>query len=141
MRYFAPVETVNGEVLDVLFDWVLGGPEEPDHPYTWVIIIDAQSTIWILEYGGHVPFEIGETYTFEVRMWPCGGYSGPQVTQMTDVYPIEDYSPRITPAPGSPLPMILFIIIGFVMFAGPMLYRSWRNRPNFTRAHKSRPVP
>ncbi|UCH37174.1 MAG: hypothetical protein JSV76_05690, partial [Candidatus Bathyarchaeota archaeon] len=75
MRYLAPIETVNGNVIDVPFEWDPGGPDEPDRDYTWVIVSDVQSVIWILEHGGYVPFEIGETYTFEVRKWPCGGYS------------------------------------------------------------------
>lgn len=91
MRYLSPIETISGEVIEVLFEWMPGGPDEPDHYYTWVIIRDAQSAIWIFQHDEHEPFEIGESYTFEVHMWPCGGYTGPHVDHMTDVYPIASY--------------------------------------------------
>ena len=92
MRYLAPIETISGEVIDVLFEWEPGGPDEPDHYYTWVIIQDAQSDIWIFQHDGHEPFEVGQDYTFEVHMWPCGGYVGSQVDHVTDVYPIASYA-------------------------------------------------
>ena len=127
MPYFAPVETVNGFVVDVLFEDDPISPLETGQWSTRVIVSDVQSVIWILQTDGHVPFLIGETYTFEVRMWTIGGYSGPPVNQMTNVYPITDYSPRITPAPLSPL-FIVFLILGPGMAIALWLYRYRRRR-------------
>ena len=125
MQFLAPVETVNGFVVDVQFEY--DNPGDPTSPrYTRVVVRDVQSVIWILQCDDHVPFEIGETYTFEVRMWATGGYSGPPVNEMTNVYPIADYSPRITPAlpltPISPL-FIVFIIVVLGIVIVPWLLR------------------
>ena len=126
MPYFAPVETVNGVVLDVLFEDDPISPLDTNQWFTRVIVSDVQSVIWILQTDGHVPFAIGETYTFEVRMWATGSYSGPPVNEMTNVYPIADYSPRITPAlpltPISPL-FIVFIIVVLGIVIVPWLLR------------------
>lgn len=124
----APLETVTGIVVGRDFYTEFMGAEEGHEEYTRVFVRDARATLWVLSIRGSIPFVAGETYTFQVRMWPSGSYSEPPVTQVTTIYPIEDYNPKVAPSPFSISPMfLLFLVIGPGMVVASWVLRYRRN--------------
>lgn len=124
----APLETITGVVIGGDFYSEYMGAEQGHEDYTLVFVRDTRATLWVLRIGGSLPFVAGETYTFQVRMWPSGSYSEPPVTQETTIYPIEDYSPKVAPPPFFISPMfILFLIIGSGMVVASWVFRYRRH--------------